>query len=71
MRCPRDQQEQRQAEAVRQRHYQNDMGFTGGEAAEKIAGAPKGCRRQSQAGKLKARVYGRYSDHRERFVAVG
>ena len=56
MRGQRDQQQQSQAEAVGQRDDQNNMGFAGGEAAKKIAGAPEDRRRQPQADKAQARV---------------
>ena len=67
----RDQQQQTQAEAVGQRHHQNNVGFAGGEAAEKIARAPEGRRRQPQADKVQARVPRAAGRHRERLVAVG
>ena len=58
MRGPRDRQQQHQAQAVSQRDHQHHVGFAGGEAAEKIAGAPESRRRQPQADKVQVRVPG-------------
>ncbi len=54
-----------------QRDHQNNVGFPGGEPAEKITRAPKGRGRQAQADKAQARVPEGCQGHRERLVAVG
>ena len=53
------------------RDHQGNVGFAGGEAAQKIACAPEGRGRQSQADKFQAWMPADGGGHRDWFVAVG